>query len=366
VRLLDATISGGGNEAESARRRTRRRSALVLIAALWAFAILMLSVRALMIDALPLSILWPRRLITAAIGALLCLGMAGVLAALRNRSFAERVVWGLAGAFVMALILTSVTMTLNRIIFPLPGLSFSLVESAQWVLVWLGYFLAWTGTHLALTYHWESQDHQRRAAALAEMTREAQRTALRYQLNPHFLFNSLNSVASLVGEARNDEAEAMLLNLATFVRSTLGDAPSGTIPLRQEIDLQRLYLDIEQARFGDRLRVEIDLPEALAATPVPALILQPLIENAILHGVGRSEGRLTVRIAASAGNGRLELLVEDDGAADPAFPHAGGGLGLANVAARLNAHYGEAGLLDAAPRPEGGFRARLAFPLAAG
>jgi two-component system, LytTR family, sensor kinase len=362
---LDAT-SLRLDDTDRARTAARRRSALILIAAFWAFAVLMLSVRALLIDSLPLSILGPRRLITAAIGALLCFGMAGLLAALRSRSFPERAVWGLAGAFVMALTLTSVTMTLNRIIIPLPGLSFSLVESAQWVLVWLGYFLAWTGTHLALTYHWESQDHQRQAALLAEMTREAQRTALRYQLNPHFLFNTLNSVASLVGEQRNPEAEAMLLNLATFVRSTLTDAPSGAIPLRQEIDLQRLYLDIEQVRFGDRLKVEIELPDALAAAPVPALILQPLIENAIIHGVGRSEDALTVRIVAEARGGLLELSVEDDGAADPAVSRAGGGLGLSNVAARLHAHYGEAGSLDAAPRPEGGFRARLAFPLAAG
>lgn len=349
---------GGDDEA---RARARRRAELVLILAFWAFAVLMLSVRALFVDVLPLGIIGPRRLITALIGALLCLAMARLLRLLRNRSFPERVVWGLAGAFAMAVTLTAVTMTLNRILFPLPGLAFSLAESAQWALVWLGYFLAWTGTHLALVYHWESQDHQRQAALLAEMTRDAQRAALRYQLNPHFLFNTLNSVAALVGEDRKVEAEAMLLNLAAFVRATLTDEASGTIPLKEEIELQRLYLAIEQARFGERLAVEIDLPGDLAEARVPALILQPLVENAIRHGVARSEARLTIRIDAREQDEGVEVAVVDDGSAGPAA--GGSGLGLRNVEARLRAHYGDRGLLVAAPLPGGGFCARIAFPV---
>lgn len=354
---LGAHRIGGEDEA---RAKARRRAELVLILVFWAFAVLMLSVRALFVDALPLAIIGPRRLITALIGALLCLAMARLLRLLRNRSFPERVVWGLVGALAMAVTLTAVTMTLNRVVLPLPGLVFSLAESAQWALVWLGYFLAWTGTHLALTYHWESQDHQRRAGLLAEMTRDAQRAALRYQLNPHFLFNTLNSVAALVGEARNAEAEAMLLSLAAFVRATLTAEPSGTISLKEEIELQRLYLGIEQARFAQRLQVDIDLPEALAGARVPALILQPLVENAVRHGVARSEDRLTIRIEAREHDEGVEVVVADDGKAGAA---AGGtGLGLRNVEARLRAHYGDRGVLAAAPLPGGGFRARIAFP----
>jgi two-component system, LytTR family, sensor kinase len=344
------------------RARAQRRSELILILAFWAFAVLMLSVRALFVDVAPLSVIGPRRLLAALFGALLCYGMARLLQLLRNRSFPERVVWGVVGAFAMSMALTAVTMTLNRIVLPLPGRGFSLAESAQWVMVWFGYLLAWTGTHLALTYHWESQQHQRRAVLLAEMAREAQRAALRYQLNPHFLFNTLNSVASLVGESRNAEAEAMLLNLAAFVRSTLTAEPSGTISLREEIELQRLYLGIEQARFEERLRVEIDLPAALAETRVPALILQPLVENAVRHGVARSEDRLTIRIAARAKDEGVEIVVEDDGNAGPAAGGTGLGLGLRNVEARLRAHFGERGVLAAAPRPGGGFCARIALP----
>jgi LytS/YehU family sensor histidine kinase len=261
-------------------------------------------------------------------------------------------------------------MTLNRVILPVPGFGpFDLVEGAQWALVWLGYFLAWTGTHLALTYHWESQDHQRRASLLARTTREAQMAALRYQLNPHFLFNTLNSISALVGEERNADAETMLLNLATFVRSTLTDKPAGTIPLRDEIALQRLYLDIEQARFGERLKVEIDVPAHLAGAHVPALILQPLVENAIRHGVSRSEAQLTIRIAAADQGDRIEVSVEDDGTGEASRAPTGAtgaGLGLRNVMARLRAHFEEHGSLAAAPLPAGGFRAVLVFPLSAG
>jgi two-component system LytT family sensor kinase len=349
------------DEEERVRASSRRRATLILIGAFWAFAVLMLTVRAALIDQPAFGVISTRRLVTAALGALLCLAMARLLALLRNRSFSERVVWGVIGAFAMAFTLTMATMIFNRIVLPFPGAPpINLTESAQWILVWLGYFLAWTGTQLALIYHWESSDHQRRAALLAESTRQAQMAALRYQLNPHFLFNTLNSISSLVGEERNADAETMLLNLATFVRSTLTDEPTGTIALRDEIELQRLYLDIEQARFGDRLKVEIDLPEALAEVQVPALILQPLVENAIHHGVGRSEDPLTLRIAAALADGRIEIGVEDDGTS--LGSGAGSGVGLRNVAARLAAHYGDGATLDAAPRDGGGYRATIAFP----
>ena len=345
--------------ADPAVANRRRRWELILIGAFWAFAVLMLSLRALVIDSLPLSIIGPRRLVTALVGATLCFAMARALAALRGWSFPGRVVWGLVGAFLMSVTLTGVTMTLNRIIFPLPGMSFDINESAQWALVWLGYFLAWTGTHLALTYHWESEDHHQHAMMLAEMTRDAERAALRYQLNPHFLFNSLNSVASLVGDGCNREAEAMLVNLAAFLRCTLTAEPSGLISLGEEIALQRGYLDIERARFGDRLDVKIDVADDLARTPVPLLILQPLIENAIRHGLARSEIPLTIRVAARR-SGRSVLVTVDndgDGGAEP----GGSGLGLANVGARLRAHFGEQGVLEAGPCP-GGFRATLTLP----
>jgi two-component system LytT family sensor kinase len=331
---LDRATTERIGEEERLRVASRRRATLILILAFWAFAVAMLSIRAMLIDTAPLSVLGPRRLATALMGTFLCLGMARLLEMLRNRSFPERIVWGLVGAVAMAVALTVFTSLLNQVVFPVPELGeIDLVQRAQWALAWLGYFLAWTGTHLALTYHWESQEHQRRADLLARTTREAQMAALRYQLSPHFLFNTLNSISSLVGEERNADAETMLLNLATFVRSTLS----------------------EEAE--------------------PALILQPLVENAVHHGVARCEDRLTLRIAAEDRGDRVALIVEDDGKAGAAAAHGkargpghgqGLGLGLANVRARLHAHFDGAGLLIAGARAEGGYRVELVFPRTAG
>ena len=348
-----------------ALRSSRRRSTFVLIGAFWAFTFTMLSVRAAFIDTLPFNIVGPRRLLIAAVGVLLCLAIAFLLDKLRHRSFAERIALGLIGAFAMSFILAAFGLTLNRVLLPLPGRGpFDAAEFVLWVLIWLGYSLAWAGTHLALSYHWEMQDQQRRALAMSQLAQEARIAALRYQLNPHFLFNTINSISSLVMEERKDEAETMLLNLATFVRSTLTSDPQGTIALRDEIALQRLYLDIEEARFADRLQVEIDVPDSLMKLTVPALILQPLVENAVRHGVSRSEERTTIRLSGARRADRLRLVVENDG---QGAPGAAGtpGLGLRNVRERLHAHYGGSGELIAGPLPGGGFRAELTLPLSA-
>jgi signal transduction histidine kinase len=345
-------------------QRARRRSTLVLIGAFWIFTFLVLTVRAAVTDSPPFNVIAPRRLMIAAFGTLLCLAMVYVLGRLRSRSFPERIVWGVAGALVMAVLLNQFASLVNRVLFPIPGITpLRPGESAQWTMAWLGYFLAWTGTHLALTYHWEAEDQQRRLSAMKELAQNARIAALRYQLNPHFLFNTLNSISSLVLERRNREAEAMLLNLSTFIRTTLAPDPRGTIELGEEIDLQRLYLEIEEARFSERMQIAFAVPQKLEQASVPPLILQPLVENAVRHGVDRSESMTTIRIAAAQVDDTLRLVVEDDGAGI-GTPRQGSGLGLANVRERLQAHFGERARLRAGPGRKGGFRAEITLPLA--
>lgn len=340
----------------------RRRSTLILIFAFWAFTFAMLSIRAAIVDSLPFSIIGPRRLITAGFGVLLCLAMAWLLAKLRVRAFLHWIVWGVGGALVMALALTAFGFTMNRVVAPIPSLPPVVPgEFAQWVLIWLGYCLAWTGTHMALTYHWDVQDEQARTARMTVLASEARLAALRYQINPHFLFNALNSISALVLERRNAEAERMLLNLSAFVRTLFTQDPGSMIRLREEFDFQRLYLQIEQARFEDRLSAELDMAEDAGDVLVPTLILQPLVENAIRHGVGAAEGQTAVRIAAARIGDRIELVVEDDAVpVEPAPP--GTGLGIANTRERLAAHYGEAAALEAGPRAPSGYRARIRLP----
>ncbi|MDQ8755777.1 histidine kinase [Sphingosinicella sp. LHD-64] len=341
----------------------RRRATLVLIGLFWLFAFVVLSLRAAFVDTIPFEVMAPRRFVYACFGTLMCVGMVYALDRLHGSTFSRRVLWGVAGAILMAVVQSLFNNVIVRELFPIPGIApMSVSIFVQWMVVWLGYFLAWTGTHLALTYHWDAQDQQMRTAAMRELAQEARIAALRYQVNPHFLFNALNSISSLVLERRNEEAEVMLLNLAAFLHSTLAADREGTIGLDEEIALQRRYLDIEAARFSERMKVTIEVPEALAHARVPTLILQPLIENAVRHGVDRSEQITTIRIVAAADRGQLRLVVEDDGEGDGPS-RRGTGLGLANVGERLQAHFGDHGRLTAGPLSPSGYRAAIELPL---
>ena len=201
-----------------------------------------------------------------------------------------------------------------------------------------------------------------RSAVAERASTDAQLRALRYQINPHFLFNALNALADLVQTGRADEADRMILDLSGLLRRMLSDVDATPeVPLADEIDLQRLYLRLEARRFEDRLRVEIDLPEALADTLVPRLILQPLIENAVKYAVGKSHAVVLIRICAAAEPQRLTLTVDDDGIA-PGNEASGLGIGLANVRERLRMRYGPSATLTAGPRANGGYRACIAMP----
>jgi LytS/YehU family sensor histidine kinase len=221
--------------------------------------------------------------------------------------------------------------------------------------------------YIALAYAGKVRLAERAAAQYRAEAQSAQLRALRYQINPHFLFNTLNSLSSLVLRERGEEAERMIMNLANFFRTSLTTDPTEDVPLSDEIRMQRLYLDIERIRFPDRLHVVIDVPIDLGNAAVPGMLLQPLVENAIKYGVARSTRPVTVTIRARAAEGSLHLTVEDDGqaAADtPLLPsEKGHGVGLRNVCDRLAARFGEAATCHYGARSEGGFRVSLSMPL---
>jgi LytS/YehU family sensor histidine kinase len=193
------------------------------------------------------------------------------------------------------------------------------------------------------------------------MAQEAQVRALRYQINPHFLFNTLNAIAALVRDAPA-RAEEMVVQLSDFFRRSLAVNPMEDVTLSEEVDLQRLYLEIERTRFPDRLRFEVVLDARTAEARVPALLLQPLVENAVKHGVARSEGPTCIRIRARLDGSVLEIVVENDAKGDG--PGAGGEkVGLRNVGERLRSRFGEEASLTSGETPEGGFRNTLLIPL---
>lgn len=216
------------------------------------------------------------------------------------------------------------------------------------------------GLGVGLSLRAVHEREQRLGSALAA-TQEAQLAALRFQINPHFLFNSLNACVALVGSGRNDDAVMVMTRLADFFRGTLARDPDAMVTLEEELDGLGAYLDIETARFGDRLRVEIELPEDLASASLPHFLLQPLAENAIKHGVAPTLRRVTLSVTARAVEGRLAIAVRDDGAGG-ADSEAGEGIGLRNVAARLAAHYGDAASFRATALAQG-FLVELVLPL---
>lgn len=207
------------------------------------------------------------------------------------------------------------------------------------------------------------REAQRRLAEANEAAHQAQLAALRFQLNPHFLFNTLNAISSLIVTRRNAEAEHVTMNLADFLRLSLETNPQAEVTLDEELATAQSYLDIESARFGDRLRVELDCPAALLDALVPSFLLQPLVENAIKYAVAPSRKRVTLTLGARSANGMLELLVQDDGRHLPGVKPPGGlGVGLANVRKRIDAFYGPLGTIDARAT-ERGFLVRLILPL---
>lgn len=240
---------------------------------------------------------------------------------------------------------------------------------ADVAVVWLFFFLAWSAFYLALRAQAASLAAQRRVAAAESAAQAAQVRALRYQVNPHFLFNTLNSLSSLVMTGRADRAEAMLLALSTFFRTSLSLDPGADVTLAEEIELQKLYLDIEMARFPDRLNVDIDVPAELQRAVLPALILQPIVENAIKYGVSKSRKAVIISIAArSLGDGRMIVDISNrlkHGGKDelPAATHEGTGLGLDNVCQRLEARFGNRANCRFGPLAAGGYKVSLTLPV---
>jgi len=203
--------------------------------------------------------------------------------------------------------------------------------------------VCWSGLYFGIKYY-ETLQHQResmlKAAALAQ---EAQVKMLRYQLNPHFLFNTLNAISTLILDNQGKVANLAIGRLSDFLRYTLDQDPMKKVTLRQELDALNLYLGIEHLRFGDRLRMEFDVDEAVSQALVPSLVLQPLVENSLKYAVAPREEGGRLRVEARELEGKLLLVVQDDGPGLPVGVElgAGRGVGFRNTRERLAVLYGE-------------------------
>jgi signal transduction histidine kinase len=200
-----------------------------------------------------------------------------------------------------------------------------------------------SATIVGVVYGYLSRERNRRlaveASRLSEQLTRAQLDTLRAQLNPHFLFNALNSVAILARRGQTTEVERMVSLLSDLLRHSLESSRSQLVTLRVELDALKHYLDIEQVRYGTRLSVAIDVPDELREQAVPSFLLQPLVENAIRHGFTDAQHVLHVSVHARANDGHLTLLVTDDGAGITARDGPANGVGLANTRSRLDGLY---------------------------
>jgi sensor histidine kinase YesM len=203
--------------------------------------------------------------------------------------------------------------------------------------------VAWSVLYFAIKYYQVFQEVQKSALKSNAMAHEAQLKMLRYQLNPHFLFNTLNAISTLILEQQTELANRMVTKLSSFLRYSLDNDPMQKITLEQELAALKLYLDIEKVRFEERLNLELDIGEQASRALIPSLLLQPLVENAIKYGIAQAEDGGRLRIAAKVFAGDLLLELSDDGPGvelvDGEIPDANG-VGLRNTRERLTELYG--------------------------
>ncbi|MDL2351579.1 MAG: histidine kinase [Pseudomonadota bacterium] len=223
--------------------------------------------------------------------------------------------------------------------------------------------LAWAALYFAMVNAEQARAAERREGEYRRAAKASELRSLRYQVNPHFLFNTLNSLSALVMTGKDAAAEKMIQTLSAFYRRSLAEDPTGDIALEAEVALQRSYLEIEAVRFPERLRTRFDLPQALEQACVPGLILQPLVENSVRYAVAATARPVTVAVTAREDVGQLVLEVSDDGPAIPDDGEHGFGIGLANVRDRLAVRYGDAASLVSGPGDGGGWRSVIRLPL---
>ena len=295
-------------------------------------------------------------------GLVLCLAIGPILAWIQNRC-------GTGILAVVAIITVSVATLLLALFYELvmhviaphwgPPTWGGLLDQMP-MMAWL--FITWVLLYFALVADAARRDREVRLVQATSAARDAQHRLLVQQINPHFLFNALNTVYSLVLEGDDARAQRCLLALSAFFRGSLDRETPRKVPLSRELASIRHYLEIELIRFGGRLHLDESVPPALLDRSVPALILQPLVENCIKHGLSGHAGPMTIWLSASLEQNELVLGVEDDGRSPPEQDLPPSGVGLNNVRERLHLLYGDAARLTARARADGGFVAHVHLP----
>jgi LytS/YehU family sensor histidine kinase len=224
--------------------------------------------------------------------------------------------------------------------------------------------IAWSALYFGIKHYGTVEEQKNRLLASEATAREAQLQALRYQLQPHFLFNTLNAISSLVVSKQPERATEMIAKLAGLLRTTLSFPEAHVVTFREELAVTEEYLSIEQVRFGPRLAVSMSVSPEASEAQVPRFILQPIVENAIRHGIARCPNGGEVSIKASAIDGQLRIDIENDRTEGLLQSgDEGNGLGLANIRTRLEKLYGEQGSMTVNTAQNNRFLVSIQFPL---
>jgi LytS/YehU family sensor histidine kinase len=311
--------------------------------------------------------MWRLNAYDALCGFLLTLGIRAVLKGTWSHPPAQRVRWGI-GALVVASIIGGYAWWLavsTMCVECKPPKSW--LGYLSYFFGWLQLLVAWTGAYVGIKLARQLQHEKETALQATAMAHQAQLRMLRYQLNPHFLFNTLNAISTLVLDGRSEQANGMVGALSGFLRYSLDSDPEQKVSLEQEIGSIQRYLAIEQVRFGERLKVGILVTPPAGDGLVPSLILQPLIENAVKYGISRREegGRIEI-IARVVDGGVLDLVLRDNGPGSlsyrPERADGQGGVGITNTRERLRVLYGDRQHFEIARLQPQGTEVRLQFP----
>lgn len=224
---------------------------------------------------------------------------------------------------------------------------------------------AWSALYFGINFYIILEQRADELLHLESQASSAQLAMLRYQLNPHFLFNTLNSISTLVLLKQTERANAMLSRLSSFLRYTLVYEPTAQVTLAQEVETLKLYLDIEKMRFEDRLRTSFDVDPAVAKARLPSLLLQPLVENAVKYAVTPQEDGADIALEARLVGDRVRIIVSDTGQGLNAGMNSttsSTGVGLANIRDRLTQAYGENQMIEFGSKADGGFAVTIELP----
>ncbi len=222
-------------------------------------------------------------------------------------------------------------------------------------------FLCWSGIYYATSYHKKNLLNKQRMIELKSEAQEAKLRMFRYQLNPHFLFNTLNSISCLIKDKKNNSADKMLNRLAELLRFTLDSSPIDMVTVTEELELVDRYLQIEKVRFQEKLLVNLNIEEECNNVLIPSLLIQPLIENSLKHAISTYPDGGVIDISIVIKAQRLIITISDDGKLTT--PGNGSGLGLKNLQSRLQSIYEDNYSLESGFAPEGGFKVNIELPV---